>query len=237
MMSGTYYIPGGDAEFDVFFKNIVDYVLARVLAAQPVWTHIPPAEAEKLATAYTDWHTAYEPTLVSHTSVQTAEKNRTRKASQKVLTGFVNRFLRYPPVTDEDRDNMGIPNKKPIKTPVPAPERQVEADLTFPGIHIVELRNIRPVAGPDDDPRSDYGVRIYYGLSGTPTDTYKFRLSAPPERGNDLPDSRFTRKKKERFDFEGESGNTVYFCLRYENAKGGEEGVGPFGPILHATIP
>jgi hypothetical protein len=31
-----------------------------------------------------------------------------------------------------------------------------------------------------------------------------------------------------------ESGNTVYFCLRYENS---EEGQGPFGPMLSAVIP
>jgi hypothetical protein len=37
----------------------------------------------------------------------------------------------------------------------------------FPGIHLVELRTIRPVAGPmPPDLRSDYGVRIYYGLTG-----------------------------------------------------------------------
>jgi hypothetical protein len=35
----------------------------------------------------------------------------------------------------------------------------------------------------------------------------------------------------------GDSGKTVYFCLRYENQKGGEEGEGPFGPIMSAIIP
>jgi hypothetical protein len=37
-----------------------------------------------------------------------------------------------------------------------------------------------------------------------------------------------------RLDFDGERGNTVYFCLRGENRKGREEGEGPFGPILSA---
>jgi hypothetical protein len=36
---------------------------------------------------------------------------------------------------------------------------------------------------------------------------------------------------------EGESGKDVYVCLQYENAKGGEEGRGPCGPIMHAVIP
>ncbi|MDR1144320.1 MAG: hypothetical protein LBK77_08935 [Spirochaetaceae bacterium] len=101
----------------------------------------------------------------------------------------------------------------------------------------MELRNIRPVSGADPDPRSDYGVRIYYGLSGPASALFRFRVLEPPKSGNDLPYSIFTRRKRERFDFDGESGNTVYFCLRYENSKGGKEGQGPFGPILSAVIP
>jgi hypothetical protein len=62
----------------------------------------------------------------------------------------------------------------------------------------------------------------------------RFLVSAAPETGEDLPHSVFTRRKKERFDFDGYSGKTVYFCLRWENTKG--EG-GPFGPIKQAVIP
>jgi hypothetical protein len=29
----------------------------------------------------------------------------------------------------------------------------------------------------------------------------------------------------------------IYFCLRYENSKGRQEGQGLFGPILSAVIP
>jgi hypothetical protein len=100
----------------------------------------------------------------------------------------------------------------------------------------VELRKIRPIAGAGNAPhgRSNYGVRIYWGLSGSPTETDRFRVTEPPASGRDLPHSRFTRRQKEFFNFDKESGNTVYFCLRYENPTGGE---GPFGPILSAVIP
>jgi nitrate reductase gamma subunit len=40
----TYYIPGNDAKFDAWFNHLVEYVLAKVLAAAPVWTHIPKAD-------------------------------------------------------------------------------------------------------------------------------------------------------------------------------------------------
>jgi hypothetical protein len=78
---------------------------------------------------------------------------------------------------------------------------------------------------------------MYWGLEGPPSDKYRIRLSGPPKLPGDLPYSIFSRRKKERFTFPGESGNRVYFRLRYENAKGREEGQGPYGPILTAVIP
>jgi len=66
------------------------------------------------------------------------------------------------------------------------------------------------------------------------TEMHRFRITGNPKSGHDLPDHVFTRRKHHLFDFDGESGNTVYFCLRYENAKGN---AGPFGTILKAVIP
>ncbi|MDR2136498.1 MAG: hypothetical protein LBO76_07775, partial [Treponema sp.] len=62
-------------------------------------------------------------------------------------------------------------------------------------------------------------------------------VTGEPKQGSGLLNSIFSRRKKECFNFEGESGSRVYFCLRYENAKGREEGQGPFGPVLSAVIP
>jgi hypothetical protein len=89
----------------------------------------------------------------------------------------------------------------------------------------------------EEEAEYDFGVRIFWGILGAPTENDKFRLTAPPLTGNDLPHSTFTHRKNYRFDFEGDSGKTVYFCLRYENGKGGEEGEGSFGPIFSAIIP
>jgi hypothetical protein len=85
--------------------------------------------------------------------------------------------------------------------------------------------------------RADYGVRIFWGIMGEPAAHDKFRLAAPPVTGDDLPHSTFTHRKRYLFDFSGDSGKTVWFCLRYENEKGGKEGEGPFGPLFSAIIP
>ncbi|MDR2159307.1 MAG: hypothetical protein LBP23_04480 [Treponema sp.] len=232
------YVPARDADFDPFFKNICQYVNTKCTGASPAWTHIPAEARTTLNDAYAAFYTAWSITLKPHTKQETAEKNRVRRASEKTLRTFVKVYLRYhPAVTDEDRDNMGIPNDDDTRTPVPKPDAQPEADITYPGVHLIELVNIRTVSGTGDDPRSDWGVRIFWGIMAPPTAADKFRLTAPPAKGSDLPHSTFTRRKRHLFDFEGESGNTVWFSLHYENEKGGEEGEGPFGPLFSAVIP
>jgi hypothetical protein len=98
---------------------------------------------------------------------------------------------------------------------------------------------IKKLPSLEGDPdRADYGVRIFWGVLGESSATDKFRISVPPKSGDDLPHSTFTRRKRYRFDFpEEDRGKTVYFCLRYENSKGGKDGEGPFGPIFSAIIP
>jgi hypothetical protein len=157
-------MPAQDAKFDIWFKNLVEYVFARVMTAQPVWTHIPKPEAEALAASYTAWHTAYVVTLKPHSPVDTAEKNRVRKTVKKDVRNFVNRFLRSPPVTDEDRDKMGVHNRNLKPTPIPAPSLPAEAGIVFPGIHLVELVNIRTVGNAPDDPRPYHGASVHGSL-------------------------------------------------------------------------
>ncbi|MCL1818826.1 MAG: hypothetical protein FWG35_07830 [Spirochaetaceae bacterium] len=209
-------------------------IQVKTSGASADWDFLDTAYVQELRAMLDKWTAAYEITLSPHTPIQTRERNQVRKEVEKYLRDFINEFVRYNrKITDSERDALGIPYRDLIITTIGGPVSQATADLGFPGVHLVELRKIRPVSGVLDD-RSDYGVRIFYGLTGEATEEEAFRLTKPPKSGNDLPKSVFTRRKKYLFDFDGESGNTVYFCLRYENAKGE---AGPFGPMLSAIIP
>jgi hypothetical protein len=205
----------------------------------PEWTHIPSAEQGLLTDAYMDWYAGYVRTFKAHTTADTAAMHAGYKRSKPVLSRFIQVWFRGFPdiVTAEHLANMGIAPIDDKPTRIPRPVNQAEADLTFPGIHMVKLVRIRPVAGSQPDLRSDYGVRIYIGLSGPPSEKYPVRFTKAPKTGKEFTYSIFTRKKDALFDLEGESGNTVYFCLQYETPSGGEEGKGPFGPILSAVVP
>ena len=170
----------------------------------------------------------------SRNKINTAICNQTFDSLTAYMRELKERRFFVPPLTYADLIALELTPPDTNPTPISTPTAQVEADLTFPDIHLVELKNIRPVGGPEPDSRSDYGMRIYWGIMGPVTASDKFRLDGIPASGDDLPYSKYTRRHKEFFDFDGESGNTVFFCLRYENPTGQ---AGPFGPMLKAVIP
>jgi hypothetical protein len=195
-----------------------------------------PAEAvqeltDKTAAAET-WRA--QDLSADRTRTVTAQTKAAFDALESFMRDFKRRYFLIPPLSDADFASLELKPTDHIPTPELEPTAQPEADLTFPGVHLVELKNIRPVGGAQPNDGSDCGARVHYGLTGTPTTNHKFRMEGVPVSGNDLPYSEWASRKKILFDFDGESGNTVFFCLQYENKKGK---AGPFGPILKAVIP
>ncbi|MDR1248188.1 MAG: hypothetical protein LBK63_02685 [Treponema sp.] len=240
MSSRTDWVPRPDEEFEVFFKKYVVTVKTNTSGATPLWTHIPNERVNELTNSYGAWHIAYDKLSGAHTPGDVIAKNEARDAGEDLLRAFNREYiLNAREVTNAQREDIGCPVHDTTHTPVPRPKAEPEADIVYPGKHLLELARIRAIAGTlsDEEEKAEFGVRIFWGILGEPTAADKFRISAPPEKGDDLPHSTFTHRKRFRFDFEGDSGKTVYFCLRYENQKGGNEGEGPFGPIMSAIIP
>jgi hypothetical protein len=208
--------------------------ISALVTGASLWD-IPTKAVQDLA----DKTSAAENLLVQELS---AEKTTTTTAKTKAafedletfMRDFKRRYFLVPPLTGVDLVSMGLKPQDKSPTPEPDPTAQPEADLAFPGVHLVELKNIRPVNGPQHGDGSDCGVRVYYGLTGESTTQYKFRVQDAPISGSDLPYSEWASRKRVLFNFDRESGNTVYFCLQYENTRGK---AGPFGPMLKAVIP
>jgi hypothetical protein len=146
---GKRLIPQGGPRYDRFFKNILDYTAEMLGATPPVWTHIPQTEYAALGSAYTDWETAYSPTRKPHTKAETRAAWAAYVRTKKVLSRFIKVWFRGFPdsVTADHLANMDIAPVDDTRSPIPAPDNQVEADLVFPGIHLVALAKIRPVSG------------------------------------------------------------------------------------------
>jgi hypothetical protein len=203
---------------------------------------IPTAEV----TALRNLTTAAEAALAlsqssARTVVVTAQTKIAFAALIEKMRFFKSRYFVLPPLTDPDIISLGLKPHDTKPTPIPPPIAQAEADVSYPAAHTLELF-LRLIADSPPDPhRSDYGFRIHFGLMPPGGATLeaaagpKRELLHPPVTGDELPHSFFTRRKHERMVFsQAESGMTIYFCIRLENAKGQP---GPWGPIFSALIP
>jgi hypothetical protein len=162
---------------------------------------------------------------VSRTKASVLAKNNAMDALKTALRAFIREYITYNHlVTDEDRDNLGVPIHKTSHTPRPVP-------VTYP-VFTVDSSTIRVLvihfrdAGSEGraKPFGVHGVEIRWGFSDT-------QVINP----DDLLHSAFDTRSPFRLEFNGdERGRTVWFCLRWENTRGEK---GPWSEIVSAIVP
>jgi hypothetical protein len=113
------FIPSRDAEFDGWLENLTSYVDVKFAAG--TWTHIPADKVTVLKGHNTDWHTAYGRTTGPHTPVDTEAKNNSRKTAGAFVRQFVAQYLKFDPVTNEDRTAMNLHNRDTTHTVIGTP--------------------------------------------------------------------------------------------------------------------
>jgi len=218
------YVPSNDADFTNWFRNIVEYVAERTSGDTPLWAYIPQSEVARLAGAYEDWLTHYEPTTVPHEPAATTEKNNARRRAAPVAREFVQRFLQWQPVTDGDRTSMNIPNRDRTPTQHIEVTEAVELELA--------LRNIREIsvvfkvkgAAHKAKPAGYDGAVIVWDV-----------LDAPPEKPEALTRHTMASRTPHILTFgESERGKSVYVCAAWQNERGN---VGPWSDILRGIVP
>ena len=218
------YIPHSDEEFNTFFKNITQYVGLKTSNSAPEWTHIPAAAKTALNDSYTNWYTAFGLTLKPHTPVETREKNRVRVIEERFLRGFVNQYLRFPPVTNADRDAMAIPNHDLIRTPHVDVTDIVEFEIKLRNIREVPIRFwIKGATHKAKPVNSNGAVFIWEILGKPPADTGQLTHHAMASKNPFV--IPFT---------EADRGKTVYIAAAWQNERGH---VGQWSEIQSAVIP
>ena len=200
------YIPRNDALFNNWYKSLTQYVGQKA----GEWDHIPAADRAEFIGDYAAWYTAYSPLIKPHTPVETKEKNRVRKASEKLIREFVNRFLRYRPVTDSDRDAMGIPNHDTVRTDHMIVAEEVEFNLLTRGIRQVHVEFRVLGATNRAKPRGYDGAVVVWDL-----------LDGPPAGPESLNRHTMASRTPHTLDFsEAERGKTVYVAVAWQNERG-----------------
>jgi hypothetical protein len=213
-----------------------------VLATKGAAWGITPAETAELADLVQDARNALTQARneTTRTPVATAVCRECFKVMEEKMRFLKSHFFLMPLLTAADFVSLGLKPHDNNPSPIPPPKGFAEADISYPGVGTLEV-HCRLVAGqPPLDERSDYGYRVYYGVmpvggaSAEDATGTKRELVKAPQTGADLPHSKWVRRKKEQFHFPGDSGKTVWICIRFENSKGQS---GPWGPLTSAIIP
>jgi hypothetical protein len=216
-----------DAEFDVWFGNLVQYVLKMISAgaggSAPVWTHILAAEAAALNAAFTAWHTVYGATLTPHTPGQTAAKNEAREAANREISSFYRRFIEHPAVTLEQLMDAGFQPPSP-RTPDAAPATYPEAETDSSVIRQLTIHFRDKGSRSRAKPPKVHGAEIRWAI-----------LDREPADENELTASDFDTASPFTLTFtESQRGKRVYFALRWESSTNLK---GPWSEIYSAIIP
>jgi len=220
-MKQTDFIPRQDAAFNNFYKNLVDYVILNCSR----WEHIPQDSVNELQEQFANkWEAAYLPTLTPHIPELTTEKKRSRIESERALRAFINRFLRWQPVTDLDRDKMGIRNWSTSRTPQPVPRTAPEIEVIISVLRQISLRMREAGSSGWGKPDHVHHIQLAWDILDTRPDSV----------------SRFSHFEVETtspiiITFEEyERGKHVYFAARWVNNTAKE---GPWSEIISAVIP
>jgi hypothetical protein len=221
-MSSKKYIPGSDAAFLVWVKNLLAYIMLHFAG----WKVSEPDNSINVQVS--EFEQALERAQAANRGkVDVVVKNEKRKTLEKSVRTYVQGFLaRNPYVTVADREEMKLNVYDNVATPVSEPKVRAMGKIVYKGAGLIEL-HITPEADISEDKRAYYGCKILSKVTAA---------DAPaPQNETELTESRFTRRKKEIFIFQPkDAAKRIYFSMRYENSKGQ---TGPWCPIFTAVIP
>ena len=154
----------------------------------------------------------------------TLARNETQAEATRELRAFVNQFLRFPPVTNVDRVEMGVPNHDTIRT-----DHKVVTEMVD---YVLHLRNIREIMVDfwiqgethKAKPQGYDGAVIVWDL-----------LNAHPENPNALNHHTMASRTPFPVHFEeADRGKTVYFAAAWQNERGI---LGQWSEIKTAIVP
>jgi hypothetical protein len=219
------FIPRKDAEYNTFFINLEHAVDTNTHSPNPPWTHIPEAASQALTQTLNGWKNAYNPTLTPHTPETTHEKQRVRDSSEDYIRHFINQYIRYSDnVTDAQRDQVGVPNRKPGKSKIGEPKTSPVYTIEIAGPGRLDIRL---------HPEGTERMTIPYGYGGAVI--YRKISDVPIEDPKLLTESELATGSIHTLYFdEPDWGKKVYISLRWQTKSGLR---GPYSAIQESVIP
>lgn len=187
---------------------------------------IPPEQIEALQVLVNEFQTAQDKAEDPNAGkADHLKRKEVAKAAAKSARHLVNAYLRYnDAVTDEDRTRLGlrVADTTPTQIAVPAtmPETTVDSSI----IMRLTLHYRDSGSTSRGKPAGIHGCEIRWSI-----------LPEPPSVTDELRNSEFSTRAPHTFVFEeNQRGKTVYFRLRWENARGQK---GPWSELYTGIVP
>jgi len=186
-------------------RNLLDYANLHKTA----W-NIPQARLNTLYNLFDDFENALISTAGSHTPAQTLARQEAQAAATRELRAFVNQFLRFPPVTNVDRVEMGVPNHDTIRTDHFVVTENVDFVIRLSAIRELVIDFWIQGADHKAKPTGYDGAVIIWEV-----------LDTPPADHSALIHHALASRTPYRLHFdETQRGKAVYIALAWQNARG-----------------
>jgi len=215
------YIPQNPMKFNAFVDNLTKYIAKNIKK----WPLITMELFQPVLDAFMGFQRVYLP-LSSH-PINKAQREQIRQAQAEctaVIRPFVNQFLKFPPVTDAERIEMGLYNNDGIRTAHIEVTALVEFEIKLRGIRELVVNFWVKGASNKAKPPNHYGAVIAWGI-----------LDEPPKDLSDLNRQFVASRTPYAISFtEAQRGKTVYFALAWQNDRGN---IGNWSEVQSAIIP
>jgi hypothetical protein len=202
------YIPRGDANFDLWQRNLINKI--NPMAGQ---LGIPEAVIAATHAAQARWEAAFKKTQDPATRTKGAvlEKNEAHTAYETNIRGVNNTYLMYNPLlTDEDREDFGLPVHDTKPTPAPPINSWPELEVDFTRIQKHTLTAQDSESKSAGKPAHAAGFEIWRKVGDpAPTTNSDWQLVVQAPHSPHALD----------YD-EAESGLRVYYRARWINTRG-----------------
>ena len=217
------YIPSNMAEFNIWFRNLNDYVEKKTSQTNK-WNHIPEEELEKLRDAYSNWERDYNESVTSGLVSAPRMRNKAREDAEKIIRPFVKWYLQCPHVTDEERVEISIPIYAKKRTLHLTVTEKIKVVLVIKGPRVVEIHFSILGAEGKAKPYRYAGAAIRWAL-----------LDHKPKSRSELTNFEIATRTPFKLRFnEEDRGKDLYVSLAWQNARGIR---GEWSSILSEKVP
>jgi hypothetical protein len=219
-MSDHDYIPAGEGQLLPFAKTLSAYALANFAR----WgMPSPQTLLDAPITAFETALAAYQ--SPNHGKVDTLNKNEAKDALVHALRTYIQGYIaRNPAVTDEDKEEMGLPLRDTIPTPHPAPDARPEVAAEPAGTGAHSVTAVNPHTHNKEKPPLVTGVSF----------AHRVRSADEAAAAAALMPSEYQAGASRTYQYtEADYGKVADYAAAYENATGKR---GPWSNVVSLLI-